>query len=694
MRRMSIDGTFVELPNSPIGINWEYLNMSDPEKRYTPFSSSLTLPFTPTTKRLLGYGDTPAGDMTKIRDIFNVDYWFGLTKAISGGTMKVTSSDKNGYSCNITGRNQYIDDLSNYSIDDIIHESANAFDYGTYSDAVASLVLGFDSVAWKNPGFLLPRVLEDPISGNYVIKNKTTTEHTHELWVSAAAIIYGIEALGLATFKVYEGGSIVDYDSSFLYPFMQKLYSPAWNFCLQQDLPGTNWIIDHKIAGQRTINSKTFDRTSFVTLGGITPWDYIKTLAQLFCASIYQDGSEFTFIPLNEITTAGELNFSGKIKNPVKYPNIPNQEYENIIRYKNTDNLPSDYGILTILAPVNPAIKKDLFSLNLMLPGLYYDATVGDNIFNTDPGANSDLMKTPLILFDDGTLSPACNIIYESSPSDYTVSYLLHLLQVFDYSQFYAGYQLMSAKGICYDVDIAINPYDWFKMRPYRTVRINELGGSFYLNKITNYDPYSGRMARCQVVRHDSISYEIDPSSLSFISTGESKDITITSNVAWKITGIVPPWVTLNKTSGTGDDTLTVTAPNNTGGSRSGDLNITIAGHTTVIALAQDEAFTCTLNHIDTVSSPQYGDDEFVPQPSFEATVTGSGTITIYWACYNSAHVLQNSGSESFAMTAGTNTYTFAHAMTPNVLPGNDYDFRIGKTTSYTLTSNHFNIAS
>ena len=66
MRRMSIDGTFVELPNSPIGINWEYLNMSDPEKRYTPFSSSLTLPFTPTTKRLLGYGDTPAGDMTKI----------------------------------------------------------------------------------------------------------------------------------------------------------------------------------------------------------------------------------------------------------------------------------------------------------------------------------------------------------------------------------------------------------------------------------------------------------------------------------------------------------------------------------------------------------------------------------------------------------------------------------------------------
>jgi hypothetical protein len=149
--------------------------------------------------------------------------------------------------------------------------------------------------------------------------------------------------------------------------------------------------------------------------------------------------------------------------------------------------------------------------------------------------------------------------------------------------------------------------------------------------------------------------------------------------------------LTADKYSGVGNDVITITASINGTIQRYCTLIINIGGHESNITITQDEAFTVALNHIDTITTPQPGEALFSPLPTFEATCTGTGTATIYWACYNSSHILQNAGSENIVFTSGTHTYTITSAMTPNTW-GVNFDFRIGKTTSYSLTSNHFEI--
>lgn len=92
------------------------------------------------------------------------------------------------------------------------------------------------------------------------------------------------------------------------------------------------------------------------------------------------------------------------------------------------------------------------------------------------------------------------------------------------------------------------------------------------------------------------------------------------------------------------------------------------------------------LNSIYTIQDGQNGTPIAI---SFSATNTGAaGIVRVYYTLRNSSHASIQTNYQDFNMSVGTGVYSITGINYPAV--GIDYDFQIGLTISYTLTSNHF----
>jgi hypothetical protein len=282
-------------------------------------------------------------------------------------------------------------------------------------------------------------------------------------------------------------------------------------------------------------NDKLIEVSTLTLFGGKTPLDFIKIIAQMIGAIIEIKGTEVTFIPLNQISAFTPVDLSEKLVSFKKSINIPSVEAENEIGYKNTDNLPKTYGKILLEAPVTPVTKKTLLEMGAMLPGLYlpslYVGAIGSyQIFNTDYSKISDFANTPLLLYDNGN-TVTTNVQWGTFGSpEQSHSAALKILTYLPLSGAYVEYQKWLAAGIYFEADIALNLFDYMRLRPYKLAFIPELGGTFFINKITNFDPYSGKPAKMQLVKADIVVHEtIDaPSGLTSTALSSSQ-----INLSW-----------------------------------------------------------------------------------------------------------------------------------------------------------------
>ena len=679
MKRILIDGRQADISEAPIAINWEYLNLSDPGKKYSPYTSSLTLPFTPKNKSLMGFGDVVGADLSSVRNVQDVDLWLGPLRFIRGGTLKVLSSTKEGYQGTIISRNRYIEAIEGYTLDEIITDCAATFTYAAYADAIESLRAGSD--AGINPGFILPRTLEGTITSSIWTIYSVANGHTHEVWLSAAAIITQMIAENVLTLKVWEGDALIDVTASTLWDDLEKLYMPCWNWVLYD---GAAWTLE-LASGQRLINGEVIDRSQLVTFGGKSSWDFIKAIAQLFCAAVYQDRTEITLVPLANISSAGAVNLSGKVRKEKKYFAIPGQGSVNYIGYNNTDNLPKEYGRMTITAPVKPVVEKELLTLDLMLPGQLWVNQYSKNFFNTDFNGNGALATAPMLLYDSG--DPDYTTITHGT--DTATDILLKVLTHFNFSGYWAPFQMMSSIGECWDAEVFLDHYTLSKLRPWLLVRINELGGLFYLNKISGFDPDTGKPAKCQVVRWGEGGYSVSTNALKFTYTGQTQQIVITSTVAWTaaVSGIPTGGVLIDKASGSGDDVITVTMDGEVFANNL--ITITFGTKVELVTCRMDEML---LVSVDTIGTQTYL-EAFSPAPSVEMQSTDGGLRRLFWAIYNGA-VLVRSGYKDLTIPAMITTeFIDITGLTVLELPDTDFTFKVGyKAGDYPISSANYQV--
>jgi len=91
-------------------------------------------------------------------------------------------------------------------------------------------------------------------------------------------------------------------------------------------------------------------------------------------------------------------------------------------------------------------------------------------------------------------------------------------------------------------------------------------------------------LSKAPIGQATSCTYSISPSSGSFTFIGETSSVSVTASTAscaWTATESLD-WVSLSPTSGTGSESVTITADANTGAARNG--SITIAGQTYTIS--------------------------------------------------------------------------------------------------------------
>ncbi len=107
--------------------------------------------------------------------------------------------------------------------------------------------------------------------------------------------------------------------------------------------------------------------------------------------------------------------------------------------------------------------------------------------------------------------------------------------------------------------------------------------------------------------------FTVSPETVSFIAAGESKTLHLVApNTNWTATAS-QPWLSVNKASGRGSDTLVVTAgANSTPASRTASLTITAGSLSRTVTFSQATAAPCN-NQVAFVSNPSNG-----------ATITGT----------------------------------------------------------------------
>ena len=507
MKRIEINGEFADLSEESIGLNWQYFDVSNPGVRINPFTSTIKLPFTARNKRLLGYGDAIGGNMDGIRAVANVNYWLGAYKVISNGYLKVTEIDK-AYICSITAKNSTVDLLENLTFKEILDDAAVVFGT-TISATLASLRDG-------TSGWLLPRVLYDNITSSiWNIGGGFGVAVRHELWIKISTLFDHIENLTGVSFKIIEDGDVLDLADSVIYTdYLSKMYTPTWKYHLLKSQANFLTTSLQETSGRLFTEDKRIETPLLKIFGGLSPWSFIKSVAQIFGSIIEVSNNVITIISLNELKKFTPVNLSGKVEKYKKSINIPGVEARNIVGYKITDNLPNSFGRILITADVKPDVEKELFVFDLCLPGMYVPSlymSTSQTFFNTNYGSNQDLATRPLILFDGGD-SVSTTVGYGSTTATgwgpittpaYYGTVNLKVLTYLPLTGFYTEYQKWLTAGIYFEADVALNLFDFMRLRPYKLVWIPELGGSFFVNKITNFDPYSGKPAKMQLVKAD-----------------------------------------------------------------------------------------------------------------------------------------------------------------------------------------------
>ena len=147
-----------------------------------------------------------------------------------------------------------------------------------------------------------------------------------------------------------------------------------------------------------------------------------------------------------------------------------------------------------------------------------------------------------------------------------------------------------------------------------------------------------------------AVDYVIaDPNSLLFFKDGENKNVSIQSNGAWTAAcsntafGFSP-------ISGTGDATILVTAPENTGDSRSGILTFTCGTDTDTVTLQQDPATSsASLSPTSKNFVAAGGTQEFLLSANGSWTASTSGTGF-------SVDKTSGFGNDTLTVTAAENT--------------------------------------
>jgi hypothetical protein len=336
--------------------------------------------------------------------------------------------------------------------------------------------------------------------------------HTNGLFsIRPKKVVQWIE--NLTGYSILNAGSIFDDTifNSLNIPFYDlilfKFYDSGngwWKFYLYDD-PTIQAAFDLFPINQKPRNIVE----DFSYYGDKSVLDFLKTLAIMFGAIIEVDDvtKVINITKFNDIKE-GEavLDWSKKIIKSEKFFSFGNYAQTNTMRYKVDDGVSKDSGAFSFSCNnKNIEVLKES-TIDCFIPRFYESryllGSTSDKTIFTDKPFNEII-----ILKDNGDfteeVTPFFAHFQDSDLKIYNDSFDIRptLLTGFDFSEYYEAIEEALTNPIKYEAEIFLNTLDFINFRASHLVRIDPLGGVFYVNKINGFNPKAKGGTKVELIK-------------------------------------------------------------------------------------------------------------------------------------------------------------------------------------------------
>jgi len=492
MRLLKINGIECDIDEkTAIGVTIQAYDIANVGKPLSTFTNSFTLPITANNRKIFGFADSVFSSDKTIYEPLRADYWNNSIKLIDNGVVRVELiSDRIGLylvqklslwdnlkllTWDEFGKEfiQWLQPQSNSNFQELIQ---------TYAESVEGLVLPcYMGNLMKYQQSDGSAYVEDP-ANVWISYNNINGGH---FCIYSKAVFQFIEYKYNVKFLTSGGvfaGNIWDDE------FAKRLYTPLRNLTLKFNYSTNEYYFDYN---QESVFSPLDSKDKEAK----TLYDYVIAFFQLF--NILKDdvNDEIRLARWDELRNATVENWSNKLSTTggTFKPSFANIAQKSNIKFSSVNEEMSPLtGAKTLTSNnKNLEVENDLFQINANVPKFVhgYGGVLPDlsdaktfetfQFFVTAYESEGELARTTAqikVAFSDGVTS------------DYTILYL-PLPSIYGINNEYLFFDKVIKYPEFREVNVWLTPYDVHNLQFLKQYYFKKLGGSFFINKISGFNP-------------------------------------------------------------------------------------------------------------------------------------------------------------------------------------------------------------
>lgn len=553
MRLLYINSHLVDIDETTsIGIDYQAYDLKEPSKRKTIISNTFSIPKTAHNLAIFGYPDNPQSTSDIVYSIITCDYWIDNNHIIESGVIRIEDiTDRiNLY---VTNKNTLWDDLKTFTWEQFIGE------YLTWLENVKGVPIHLDSDDFN--AFLTPFITatEDIILpfyyGNYLLD---ATEDATNIFLNT----HYYSDSGETGSGYRSGGHFCIYAKS-IFEFLEYKYSV--NFCTKEvALTGNIWddaiasliytpardiVVNISLVSDvgSDVNKYTLTHpccgSYFYPLvdvkdkDGKTMFDFVNAFFQKFNILVDEitlsTGTKaFRLARFDDIKTLAVVkDFSKKLQSITSYkPNITGYSQHNIIKIKSLyPEAAETFGSKDIIClNKNLDATADLFSIDEYLAK--FKAITGAVIPDL---SIQESFKTFQFFISSGVSSSVITIKVKRIgwlSIDRSTTANLPIPAHYSLANEYLFIEEIIQKPKVYTIKKYLSITDIMHLEFFCQYYIRQLNGSFYINKISGFNPQkSTEPTTIEVIRISSKTptpvFPVSP-VLSYYTDGNNEEFT------------------------------------------------------------------------------------------------------------------------------------------------------------------------
>jgi len=480
-----------------IGIDFQKYNIGNPKSRYAPTSNNFSIPLTDNNKKVIGFGGDPRSVSNIIYNPIVCDYSLNNEIVINKGTARITSiSDR--INCFAFSKSGFWEDVKEYTWTQFQYDY---LDYLQTVKGVASLENEFTGVFTDFIGSISDTT-EDIILPYYIsnLYNYNNYETLNELCLQFD--IGGVAALGghFCTFvktifefleiKFNVDLSVNDIDTYNIFndPVASTFITPLRNIRI---LKTTNGFAFTSNNTRPFLPSKDlYNDHADKSLG-----DFIESFFQHFnCiidSEIKEDGTnKYIIRRFDDIINAPVVKFSGiNESRGVFKPSIDGWKQNNYIKFSNIYETGSSLVNSKYIKCYNRNIEvgtaeSSLFDIKAYIPN-QYDVNTNKVLNLSTP---ESFKEFSFFVLDTAMTT---NIQFTVDGVMYLCTRLLQVARIYDLNNEYNLIESMLAYPVFYEASKFLTLNQIRDLQYFANYEIKELGGYFFINKISGFNPES-----------------------------------------------------------------------------------------------------------------------------------------------------------------------------------------------------------